>query len=122
LQAIEEQTLYARVDGLEHDGEFMRMELELIEPVLFLGLGEEQLVPWQRPLHVRSRSRRLVKRQQSNEALVARATEIADRPSLRAGGLLRSVLWKRKEAALTAHNPLISLGPRGGLEPPTFGL
>jgi hypothetical protein len=65
----------------------MLMELELIEPVLFLGLGAEQLVPWQRPLHVRSRSRRLVKRQQS-----------------------------------TAHNPLISLGTRGGLEPPTLGL
>ena len=30
---------YARVDGIIHDGEFVLMEIELIEPVLFLGLG-----------------------------------------------------------------------------------
>jgi hypothetical protein len=31
--------LYARVGGVERSGEFLLMELELIEPVLFLGLG-----------------------------------------------------------------------------------
>ena len=39
LQRVEYQTLYARVDGLEHEGKFVLMELELIEPILFLGLG-----------------------------------------------------------------------------------
>ena len=31
--------LYARVGGVERSGEFLLMELELIEPVLFFGLG-----------------------------------------------------------------------------------
>jgi glutathione synthase/RimK-type ligase-like ATP-grasp enzyme len=39
LEAIEDGTLYARVDGVEREGEFVLMELELIEPALFLGLG-----------------------------------------------------------------------------------
>jgi hypothetical protein len=39
LEAMGERTLYARVDGIERDGEFVLMELELIEPVLFLGSG-----------------------------------------------------------------------------------
>jgi len=39
LGTIDGPTLYARVDGLDRDGEFVLMELELIEPVLFLGLG-----------------------------------------------------------------------------------
>ncbi len=40
LQAIDEVPLYARVDGVEIDGELILMELELIEPALFLGVGE----------------------------------------------------------------------------------
>jgi hypothetical protein len=40
LEAIDERTLYARVDGIEREGEFVLMELELIELVLFLGLGK----------------------------------------------------------------------------------
>jgi glutathione synthase/RimK-type ligase-like ATP-grasp enzyme len=39
LQKVEYQNLYARVDGLECKGKFVLMELELIEPILFLGLG-----------------------------------------------------------------------------------
>jgi glutathione synthase/RimK-type ligase-like ATP-grasp enzyme len=34
-------TLYARVDGCLVDGAFVLMELELVEPALFLGLHEE---------------------------------------------------------------------------------
>ena len=39
LKAVGESSLYARVDGVEREGEFVLMELELIEPQLFLGLG-----------------------------------------------------------------------------------
>jgi glutathione synthase/RimK-type ligase-like ATP-grasp enzyme len=39
LRGLEYQPLYARVDGLEREGKFVLMELELIEPVLFFGLG-----------------------------------------------------------------------------------
>ena len=31
---------YARVDGVERDGEFLLLELELVEPHLGLGYGE----------------------------------------------------------------------------------
>ncbi|MBC7791540.1 MAG: hypothetical protein H7Z74_16455 [Anaerolineae bacterium] len=37
VDLIEEQLLFARVDGIEIDGKFQLMELELIEPLLFLG-------------------------------------------------------------------------------------
>ena len=37
VDLIEEQLLFARVDGIEIDGEFQLMELELIEPLLFLS-------------------------------------------------------------------------------------
>jgi hypothetical protein len=40
LEAIDERSLYARTDGVEREGEFVLMELELIKPVLFLGLGD----------------------------------------------------------------------------------
>jgi len=40
LRGVEYQPLYARVDGLEREGKFVLMELELIEPILFLGLGK----------------------------------------------------------------------------------
>ncbi len=36
VELIEEQLLFARVDGVEIDGNFQLMELELIEPALFL--------------------------------------------------------------------------------------
>lgn len=36
-------TLYGRVDGVEIDGVFHLMELELIEPYLFLGLSEKAI-------------------------------------------------------------------------------
>lgn len=38
LSALSETPLYARVDGVVHDGAFLLMELELIEPNLFFGL------------------------------------------------------------------------------------
>jgi hypothetical protein len=37
LARLELPWLYARVDGIEVDGRFVLMELELIEPFLFLG-------------------------------------------------------------------------------------
>jgi glutathione synthase/RimK-type ligase-like ATP-grasp enzyme len=39
LGALDETPLYARVDGVVIDGRFVLMELELIEPNLFLALG-----------------------------------------------------------------------------------
>lgn len=40
LQALERMPCYARVDGVMRDGQFMLMELELLEPELFLELDE----------------------------------------------------------------------------------
>jgi hypothetical protein len=37
MAAVPGHPLYARVDGVERDGRLMLMELELIEPHLFLG-------------------------------------------------------------------------------------
>jgi hypothetical protein len=37
ISALEERPLYARVDGVESSGRFLLMELELIEPMLFLN-------------------------------------------------------------------------------------
>jgi glutathione synthase/RimK-type ligase-like ATP-grasp enzyme len=39
LAAVTEKPLYARVDGISRGGAFLLMELELIEPNLFLDLG-----------------------------------------------------------------------------------
>lgn len=39
VDSLSDIPLYARVDGIECDGGFVLMELELIEPVLFLALG-----------------------------------------------------------------------------------
>lgn len=41
LQAIDKVPLYARVDAIKIDRKLILMELELIEPVLFLGMDEE---------------------------------------------------------------------------------
>ncbi len=39
LDAVGEPLLYARVDGVERDGRLVLMELEIVEPSLFLGLA-----------------------------------------------------------------------------------
>lgn len=39
VAAVEAVPLYARVDGVERNGRFLLMELELLEPALFLKLG-----------------------------------------------------------------------------------
>ena len=41
LNALERMPCYARVDGVLRDGQFMLMELELLEPELFLELNPE---------------------------------------------------------------------------------
>ncbi|WP_439475632.1 ATP-grasp domain-containing protein [Algoriphagus formosus] len=41
------ESLYARVDGVMRDGVFYLMELELIEPYLFLGLSEKAMPNYQ---------------------------------------------------------------------------
>lgn len=40
LQCVEEDLLYARVDGVVRDGRFILGELELIEPMLYFGENE----------------------------------------------------------------------------------
>lgn len=46
-------TLYARVDGVEIDGVFHLMELELIEPYLFLGLSDKAIPNYKAALRKR---------------------------------------------------------------------
>ncbi len=46
-------TLYGRVDGVEIDGTFHLMELELIEPYLFLGLSEKAIPNYKTALRER---------------------------------------------------------------------
>jgi hypothetical protein len=40
LSVIGHELLYARLDGIERDGQFMLMEAEIIEPYLWIGLGK----------------------------------------------------------------------------------
>jgi glutathione synthase/RimK-type ligase-like ATP-grasp enzyme len=40
LSTVGRPLLYARVDGIERKGKFLLMELEINEPVLYLGLGD----------------------------------------------------------------------------------
>ena len=40
MSAVGDELLYARVDGIERGGELILMELEMIEPFLFLGFSE----------------------------------------------------------------------------------
>lgn len=47
------ETLYGRVDGVEIDGVFLLMELELIEPYLFLGLSEKAIPNYKEALRER---------------------------------------------------------------------
>lgn len=46
-------SLYGRVDGVEIQGQFHLMELELIEPYLFLGLSEQAIPNYKRALKAR---------------------------------------------------------------------
>jgi glutathione synthase/RimK-type ligase-like ATP-grasp enzyme len=39
INGLPEQSLYARIDGIQDESGFVLMEVELIEPVLFLGLS-----------------------------------------------------------------------------------
>ena len=39
FESLPERPLYARIDGIEDENGLLLMEVELIEPVLFLGLG-----------------------------------------------------------------------------------
>ena len=50
MDAYGSETLYGRVDGVEIDGVFHLMELELIEPYLFLGLSEIALPNYKKAL------------------------------------------------------------------------
>ncbi len=43
VESVEAPLLYARVDGVEVDGRFMLMELELIEPFLFFSANSESV-------------------------------------------------------------------------------
>ncbi|NVK51107.1 MAG: glutathione synthetase [Cyclobacteriaceae bacterium] len=43
VQEFAPNSLYARVDGVEIGGEFYLMELELIEPYLFLGVADQAI-------------------------------------------------------------------------------
>jgi hypothetical protein len=47
------KSLYARVDGVEIDGVFHLMELELIEPYLFLGLADQAIPNYKEALRAR---------------------------------------------------------------------
>ena len=40
LASLPKKALYARIDGVDCAGTFVLMEVELIEPVLFLRLGQ----------------------------------------------------------------------------------
>jgi glutathione synthase/RimK-type ligase-like ATP-grasp enzyme len=41
VDTVEDRILYARVDGIDRDGRLLLMELELIEPHLFLGFNPD---------------------------------------------------------------------------------
>ncbi|MFC5623371.1 ATP-grasp domain-containing protein [Algoriphagus winogradskyi] len=49
------ESLYVRVDGVEIDGEFHLMELEMIEPYLFLGLSEQAVSNYKKAIMERLR-------------------------------------------------------------------
>ncbi|MEB2775492.1 glutathione synthetase [Algoriphagus sp. D3-2-R+10] len=46
-------SLYVRVDGVEIDCTFYLMELEMIEPYLFLGISEQALINYKKAISVR---------------------------------------------------------------------
>ena len=46
-------TLYARVDGVQCNGELFLMELEMIEPYLFLDISAEALSNYKKALAIR---------------------------------------------------------------------
>jgi len=53
VDTFAKDSLYARVDGVEIDGLFHLMELELIEPYLFLGLSEKAIPNYKAALQKR---------------------------------------------------------------------
>lgn len=53
VDVFAKETLYARVDGVEIEGVFHLMELELIEPYLFLGLAAQAIPNYQAALKKR---------------------------------------------------------------------
>lgn len=53
LLSLEEMPLYARVDGVMRGGQFMLMELELIEPELFLEVDTSAAVRFASAIHAR---------------------------------------------------------------------
>lgn len=53
MREFAENTLYARVDGVEINGVFHLMELELIEPYLFLGLSPKAIPNYKQALKER---------------------------------------------------------------------
>jgi hypothetical protein len=53
VASFAKDSLYARVDGVLIDGVFHLMELELIEPYLFLGLSEKAIPNYKAALQKR---------------------------------------------------------------------
>lgn len=53
INEFAQTSLYARVDGVEIDGVFHLMELELIEPYLFLGLADQAIPNYKEALRTR---------------------------------------------------------------------
>jgi glutathione synthase/RimK-type ligase-like ATP-grasp enzyme len=53
VTSFAKDSLYARVDGVEIDGVFHLMELEMIEPYLFLGLSEKAIPNYKAALQKR---------------------------------------------------------------------
>lgn len=53
VREFAQNTLYARVDGVLINGEFNLMELELIEPYLFLGLSDQAIPSYKQSLKER---------------------------------------------------------------------
>jgi hypothetical protein len=53
IEHFGKDTLYARVDGVECDGEFYLMELEMIEPYLFLDISSEALSNYKKAIATR---------------------------------------------------------------------
>jgi glutathione synthase/RimK-type ligase-like ATP-grasp enzyme len=58
VEVVKEPLLYARVDGLEVAGQLILMELELIDPVLFLGTDGSSLARFYEALKIAYESQR----------------------------------------------------------------
>lgn len=51
VDAVDQPLLYARVDGIDRQGEFILMELELFEPSLYLGTHPDAPAHWAQALN-----------------------------------------------------------------------